>query len=314
MTINYVSSFEELIGNTPMYFPKRWLASKAFSSASFYCKLESFNPSGSVKDRTALGIITDLETKKQLIKGGTIIEATSGNTGIGTAALAAARGYQAIFTLPDSMSQERQMLLKSYGAKLVLTPGEEGMAGAIRRAEELLSEIENSVMLGQFINPANPAIHEKTTGPEIFEACPEIDVFVAGVGSGGTLSGVAHALRKLKSAVEIIAVEPESSAVLSGEPSGKHGIQGIGAGFIPETTDLEVINRIIKVSSDDAAAETVSFVRSEGLLCGLSSGAVLAASLKLFNDPIYKNKVIVSLLPDSGDRYLSTGIFEDKEN
>lgn len=306
----FVSTIEELVSDTPLYHPQRWLQEQGVSQARFFCKLENFNPSGSVKDRTALGMILNLEEKGLLKKGGTIIEPTSGNTGIGAASIASARGYRTIFTLPDSMSTERRNLLKAYGAELVLTPGAEGMKGAISKAQSLLKEIPNSVSLGQFTNQANPAYHEKTTGAEIWRDCPEIDVFVGGVGTGGTLTGVARAILKHKADLEVIAVEPDKSAVLSGEPAGKHGIQGIGAGFIPETLDFDLIDKILKVSLDDAAEMTRSFVRSEGLLLGISSGAALTACLRLLHNPQYSGKTFVTILPDSGDRYLSTGIFD----
>lgn len=308
--MTFTSTIEELIANTPLYHPQRWLQEQELPEAQFFCKLENFNPTGSVKDRTALGMILHLEEEGLLKEGGTIIEPTSGNTGIGAAAIAAARGYRAIFTLPDSMSVERRNLLKAYGAELVLTPGADGMKGAISKTQSLLEEIPGSVSLGQFTNQANPAYHEKTTGAEIWRDCPEIDIFVSGVGTGGTLTGVARAIRKHKADLEVVAVEPNRSAVLSGEPAGKHGIQGIGAGFIPETLDFELIDRIIKVSLDDAAKMTRNFVRSEGLLLGISSGAALSACLTLLRNPHYAGKTIVTVLPDSGDRYLSTGIFD----
>lgn len=310
--INYISSFEELVNNTPLYHPKRWLQKKGFPEAKLFVKLESFNPSGSVKDRAALGMILDLEERGLLKAGGTIIEPTSGNTGIGAAAIAAARGYRAIFTLPDSMTVERRNLLKAYGAELVLTPGADGMKGAISKAQSLLEEIPGSVTLGQFVNEANPRYHEKTTGAEIWRDCPEIDVFVSGVGTGGTLTGVARAIRKHKDALEVIAVEPDTSPVLSGGPAGKHGIQGIGAGFIPKILDLEQVDKVLQVKQAAAGEATRDFAQSEGLLLGISSGAALAACFDLLQDPEYAGKTIVTVLPDSGDRYLSTGVFDQE--
>ncbi|MDD2426541.1 MAG: cysteine synthase A [Eubacteriales bacterium] len=309
---NFAASIEELINDTPLYHPQRWLRDQELPDVQLFCKLEYYNPTGSVKDRTALGMILDLEEKGLLQEGGTIIEPTSGNTGIGAAAIAAARGYRTIIILPDSMSLERRNLLKAYGAELILTPGAEGMKAAISKAQSLLKEIPASVSLGQFVNQANPAYHEKTTGVEIWRDCPEIDVFVSGVGTGGTLTGVARAIRKQKTDLEVVAVEPDTSAVLSGEPAGKHGIQGIGAGFVPDTMDLGLVDRILKVSSDDAAAAARAFVRSEGLLLGISSGAALSACLSLLRDPNYAAKTIVTILPDSGDRYLSTGIYNQE--
>lgn len=308
--MNFASKIEELIANTPLYYPQRWLQDQGISEAKFFVKLENFNPTGSVKDRAALGMILDLEEKGMLKEGGTIIEPTSGNTGIGLAAIAAARGYRAILALPDSMSTERRSLLKAYGAELVLTPGADGMKGAIREVQRLLEEIPGAVTLGQFVNQANPQYHEKTTGLEILRDCPEIDVLISGVGTGGTLTGVARAVRKQKASLEVIAVEPDTSAVLSGEAAGKHGIQGIGPGFVPDTLDTKQIDKVIKVSTDEAAAATRSFVRSEGLLLGISSGAALSAGLNLLRDPLYYGKTIVTIMPDSGDRYLSTGIYD----
>lgn len=303
-------NFAELIGNTPLFRPQRWLELHGSPEANFAFKLEALNPSGSVKDRAALGMILDLEERGILKPGATIIEPTSGNTGVSLAALSASRGYTAILVLPDTMTQERRDLLQSYGARLVLTPGTEGMKGAIRKAEELQAEIPGAIIPSQFTNPANPAYHERSTGPEIWEQMEEkVDVLVVGVGTGGTLTGAGRYLRAKNPALEIIAVEPAASAVLSGEAPGKHTIQGIGAGFVPDVLDAALINRIIKVSDADARRETRNLAHLEGLLVGISSGAALAACATLLQDENYRGKTIVTVLPDSGDRYLSTGLF-----
>ena len=277
-------------------------------------KLEYLNPAGSVKDRIALAMIEDAEKKGILKEGATIIEPTSGNTGIGLASAAAAKGYQAILTLPDTMSMERRNLLKAYGAKLVLTEGARGMQGAIDKAEELKNEIEGAVILGQFVNPANPAVHKATTGPEIWQQTDgAVDIFVAGVGTGGTITGVGEYLKEQKPDVKIVAVEPAASPVLSEGTSGPHKIQGIGAGFVPEVLNPEIYDEVIAIENEDAFAEGKAFAVSEGILVGISSGAALKAAAILAGRPENSGKTIVALLPDSGDRYLSTPLFQDNE-
>ena len=269
-------------------------------------KLERFNPGGSVKDRTALAMIEDAEKIGQLTPGATIIEPTSGNTGVGLAWIGRLKGYRVILTMPDTMSVERRNLLSAYGAELILTPGSEGMKGAIAKAEQLRDETPNAIILGQFTNPANPAIHYTTTGQEIWEdTAGQVDVFIAGVGTGGTVSGVGHALKEKNMLVEIIAVEPASSPVLSGGQAGPHKIQGIGAGFIPETYQAGFIDRVFTVTNDDVLEAARSLAREHGLLVGISSGAAYSAALQLLNQPEYKGKTIVVLLPDTGERYLS---------
>jgi cysteine synthase A len=276
------------------------------------CKLELFNPAGSVKDRAALNIIRRAEAEGKLSSGSVIVEATSGNTGIGLAAVATARGYKTVITLPDTMSVERRNLLKAYGAELVLTDGSQGMKGAIAKAEELNKEIPNSVVLGQFVNPANPAAHKATTGPEIWNQTDgKVDIFVAGVGTGGTITGVGQYLKEQNPEVQVVAVEPASSAVLSTGQAGPHKIQGIGAGFIPDTLDTSVYDEIIPIENDDAFAEGKKFAVTEGVLVGISSGAALKAATILAAKPENKGKNIVVLLPDSGDRYLSTPLFAE---
>ncbi|MCR5218984.1 cysteine synthase A [Treponema sp.] len=294
----------ELIGNTPLLRLK--------DKKNIFAKLEYFNPAGSVKDRVALAMIEDAEEKGILKAGATIIEPTSGNTGIGLAAIAAAKGYRAILTLPETMSVERRTLLKAYGAELVLTEGTKGMKGAIAKAEELRESIPGSVILGQFVNPANPAVHKKTTGPEIWKQTDgKVDVFIAGVGTGGTITGVGEYLKEKNPAVKIIAVEPASSPVLSKGVTGPHKIQGIGAGFVPDTLNTKIYDEIIAIENEDAFEEGRKFARTEGILVGISSGAALKAAYLVSQRSEYKDKNIVVLLPDSGDRYLSTPLFSD---
>lgn len=300
----------ELIGETPILKLNRYSEKKGITEATILGKLEYLNPAGSVKDRIALAMIEDAEKKGLLKPGATIIEPTSGNTGIGLAAVAAAKGYKAILTLPDTMSIERRNLLKAYGAELVLTEGAKGMKGAIAKADELNKEIEGSVILGQFVNPANPEIHKKTTGPEIWKQTDgKVDIFIAGVGTGGTITGVGEYLKEQNPDVKIVAVEPASSAVLSTGKAGAHKIQGIGAGFVPDVLNTEVYDEIIPIENEDAFAEGKAFAVSEGILVGISSGAALKAAEILAKRPENKGKTIVALLPDSGDRYLSTPLF-----
>lgn len=305
----FMKNLIELIGNTPLLdIPKT--AKEAGAKARVLVKAERFNPGGSVKDRAALAMIEEAEKSGVLKSGGTIIEPTSGNTGIGLAWVGRNKGYKVILTMPDTMSLERRSLLKAYGAELVLTPGSEGMKGAIAKAEELKAEIPGSVILGQFSNPANPDIHERTTGPEIWrDTDGDVDIFVAGVGTGGTVTGVGRALKKRNRKVRIVAVEPSDSAVLSGGKPGPHKIQGIGAGFIPECYDATVVDEVIPVSNEDAIKTTQALATNEGLLVGISSGAALNAALQLAAMEENVGKTIVALLPDSGERYLSTGIF-----
>ena len=301
------NSLTELIGKTPILKVSGFEGQKA----DILLKLEYFNPGGSVKDRIALAMIEDAEAKGTLKAGATIIEPTSGNTGVGLAWVGTAKGYNVVLTMPETMSQERRSLLKALGARLVLTPGGEGMKGAIRKAEELKEATPGSVILGQFVNPANPAIHERTTGEEIWEATDgKVDIFVAGVGTGGTVSGTGKALKKHNAAVKIVAVEPESSAVLSTGVAGKHKIQGIGAGFVPETYDAKVIDEIIPIPDDEAIKSSRMLSAKEGLLVGISSGASFAAALRLARKDENKGKTIVALLPDTGERYLSTVLYD----
>lgn len=300
----------DLVGNTPLLNAKRWAKNAKITDSLVLAKLEYLNPAGSVKDRIAKAMIEDAEEKGLLKPGATIIEPTSGNTGIGLAAVAAAKGYHAIFTLPDTMSVERRNLLKAYGAELVLTEGSKGMKGAIAKAEELKAENPGSVILGQFVNPANPAIHKKTTGPEIWDQTDgKVDIFVAGVGTGGTISGVGEYLKSKNPAVKVVAVEPAGSPVLSKGTAGSHKIQGIGPGFIPQTLNTSIYDEVIAIENEDAFEEGRAFAKSEGILVGISSGAALKAAKELAQRPENKGKTIVALLPDSGDRYLSTALF-----
>ena len=297
----------ELIGKTPLLKLNRYGKGK---NAEIIAKLEYLNPAGSVKDRVALAMIEDAEKKGILKEGSTIIEPTSVNTGIGLAAVATAKGYRAILTLPDTMSVERRNLLKAYGAEIVLTEGAKGMKGAIAKAEELNQSIENSVILGQFDNPANPEAHRNTTGPEIWEQTDgDVDIFVAGIGTGGTITGVGEYLKSKKADVKVVAVEPATSPVLSKGTAGPHKIQGIGAGFVPKVLDTEVYDEIITIENEDAFTEGREFAHTEGVLVGISSGAALKAAKILADRPENAGKKIVVLLPDSGDRYLSTPLY-----
>lgn len=302
----------ELIGGTPILKLNGYSKKAGVTNATILAKLEYLNPAGSVKDRIALAMIEDAEKKGILKEGATIIEPTSGNTGIGLAAVAAAKGYRAILTLPDTMSVERRNLLKAYGAELVLTEGAKGMKGAIAKAEELTKEIDGSIILGQFVNPANPAVHKATTGPEIWEQTDgKVDIFVAGVGTGGTVTGVGEYLKSQNPDVTIVAVEPATSPVLSKGMPGSHKIQGIGAGFVPDTLNTEIYDEVIAIENEDAFTEGKAFAVSEGILVGISSGAALKASAILAKRPENAGKTIVVLLPDSGDRYLSTPLFSN---
>lgn len=306
------NSAVELIGNTPILKLNRYTKASGVENANILAKLEYLNPAGSVKDRVALAMIQDAEKKGLLKEGATIIEPTSGNTGIGLAAVATARGYRTIITLPDTMSVERRNLLKAYGAELVLTEGAKGMKGAIEKAEELKNEIADSIVLGQFVNPANPAAHKATTGPEIWKQTDgAVDIFIAGVGTGGTISGVGAYLKEQNPDIQVIAVEPATSAVLSTGKAGAHKIQGIGAGFIPDTLDTSIYDEIIPIENEDAFTEGKKFAVTEGVLVGISSGAALKAAMIVAKREENKGKNIVVLLPDSGDRYLSTPLFAD---
>ncbi len=304
-------SADQLIGRTPLLELSRIERNDALEAA-LLAKLEYFNPAGSVKDRIAKAMIDDAEEKGILKPGATIIEPTSGNTGIGLASVAAARGYRIMIVMPETMSLERRQLMKAYGAELVLTEGSKGMKGAIARADELAKEIPGAFIPGQFVNPANPAIHRATTGPEIWEDTDgNVDVFIAGVGTGGTLTGVGQYLKEQNPAVRIIAVEPASSPVLSKGVGGSHKIQGIGAGFVPDVLDTKIYDEVIAVENDDAFTTGKRVGREEGVLVGISSGAALWAALEVAKRPESKGKTIVALFPDTGDRYLSTPLFSE---
>ena len=300
----------ELIGKTPL-LEITTIEKEENLKAKVLVKLEYFNPAGSVKDRAAKQMIKDAQESGKIKEGATIIEPTSGNTGIGLASIAAANGYQTIFTMPDTMSVERRKLLAGYGATIILTEGKKGMKGAIEKAKELEKEMENAIVLGQFENPSNPKAHYLTTGPEIYEDTDgEVDIFVAGVGTGGTITGTGRYLKEQKPEVKIIAVEPEDSAVLSGEEPGAHKIQGIGAGFIPDILDTEIYDEIVKVKSEEAYASSRLLAKKEGVLTGISSGAALYAALEEAKKEENKGKIIVVLLPDTAERYLSTPLFD----
>ena len=303
----------ELVGNTPLLELSK-IEEKLQLLSKIYAKVEYFNPAGSVKDRIALAMIEDAEKQGLLKKGSVIIEPTSGNTGIGLASIGVMKGYNVVLTMPESMSIERRKLLKAYGAKIELTPASEGMKGAIAKAKELSEQIPNAIILGQFVNPNNPKMHYETTGPEIYKDLNgKVDVFVAGVGTGGTITGAGKYLKEQKPNVEVIAVEPETSPVLSEGHAGPHKIQGIGAGFVPDTLDTSVYDRVITVSNDDAFEYGRLIAKTEGILVGISSGAALKAAVELAKQEKYKDKNIVVILPDSGDRYLSTPLFEEQK-
>lgn len=303
------SSVDQLIGGTPLLELCR-LERQLDLGARVLVKLESFNPGGSVKDRVARAMLDDAEASGRLAPGGTIVEPTSGNTGIGLASVAAARGYRVVIVMPETMSAERRALMRAYGAELVLTEGARGMAGAIEKANELVNEIPGAILAGQFTNPANPAVHEATTGPEIWRDTEgNVDLFVAGVGTGGTITGVGRYLKRQNPAVRVVAVEPAASPVLSGGQAGPHPLQGIGAGFVPEILDTEIYDEILTASGEDACAAARLLGRSEGVLAGISSGAALWGALTLARRPENQGKTIVALLPDTGERYLSTTLF-----
>lgn len=302
----------DLIGGTPILKLNNYIALNELP-ANIYAKLEYFNPAGSVKDRIAKAMIDDAEAKGALKPGAVIIEPTSGNTGIGLAAVAASKGYRIILTMPETMSVERRLLMAAYGAKLVLTDGAKGMKGAIAKANELHEQTPNSFIPGQFVNPANPQAHFETTGPEIWnDTDGKVDIFVAGVGTGGTLSGTGKFLKSKNSDVKVVAVEPATSPVLSEGKSGPHKIQGIGAGFVPDTLDTEIYDEIITVENDDAFAYSRAITKSDGILVGISSGAAVKAATDLARRPENKGKTIVAILPDTGERYLSTQLFKEE--
>ena len=304
-------SASELVGKTPLLEVEKYENSTDVKDAQILVKLEYFNPAGSVKDRVALQMIEDLEESGQIKPGATLIEPTSGNTGIGIAAVAAAKGYKVVITIPETMSVERRNIIKAYGAEIVLTDGAKGMKGAIAKAEELKEATPGSVILGQFVNPSNPKVHKLTTGPEIWEDTEgKVDIFVAGVGTGGTVTGVGEYLKEKNPDVKVVAVEPKDSPVLSEGRAGAHKIQGIGAGFVPDVLNTKIYDEIIPVSNEDSFATAKAIAKTEGVLVGISSGAALYAATELAKRPENKGKTIVALLPDSGDRYYSTPLFE----
>ncbi len=303
------TSADQLIGHTPLLELRSTAAGAGFY-ARVLGKLEYLNPAGSAKDRIARAMIDDAEARGVLKPGATIIECTSGNTGIGLASVAARRGYQVVIAMPETMSPERRLVMEAYGARVILTPGDKGVHGAVEKAQELAASLENSWLAGQFVNPANPAAHETSTGPEIYEDTDgEVDIFVAGVGTGGTLTGTGRYLKRRKPEVKVVAVEPAGSAILSGGEDGPHIIQGIGDGFVPEVLDTDIYDEVIAVADEDAVAATRLVGRREGILVGTSSGAALWAAMELARRPENEGKTIVALLPDTGDRYLSTGLF-----
>ena len=309
--MNIKTSAAQLIGNTPLLQVEGYCRERGVEGVTLLAKLEYLNPAGSVKDRVALGMLEDAEQRGILAPGATIIEPTSGNTGIGLASVAAAKGYKAIFTIPDTMSKERISLLEAYGAQVVLTEGKKGMAGSIEKAKELEKEIPGALILGQFENPANPATHLKTTGPEIWEDTHgKVDIFVAGVGTGGTITGIGQYLKSKNPEVKVVAVEPKDSPLLSGGEAGPHALQGIGANFVPDILDKEVYDEVVTISTDEAFIGARTLARKEGILVGITSGAAIYAAEQLALRGENKGKVIVALLPDSGDRYMSTPLFQ----
>lgn len=307
---NIIKSASELVGKTPLLEVSKYQESVGATEAKILAKLEYFNPAGSVKDRVALQMIEDLEEKGEIQPGATLIEPTSGNTGIGIAAVAAAKGYKVVITIPETMSVERRNIIKAYGAEIVLTEGAKGMKGAIAKAEEIKENTQGAVVLGQFVNPSNPKVHKLTTGPEIWEDTDgQVDIFVAGVGTGGTVTGVGEYLKSKNPSVKVVAVEPKDSPVLSEGRAGAHKIQGIGAGFVPDVLNTEIYDEIIPVANEDAFETGKAIAKTEGVLVGISSGAALFAAKELAKRPENKGKNIVVLLPDSGDRYYSTALF-----
>ena len=308
---NIKTSVDQLIGHTPLLELTN-IEKEYDLPARLVAKVESFNPAGSVKDRVALSMILAAEAEGKLTPGATIIEPTSGNTGIGLCAVAAARGYKAVIVMPDTMSVERQMLMKAYGAELVLTDGAGGMAAAIAKADELAATIPNAIVAGQFVNPANPAAHEATTGPEIWEDTDgQVDIFVCGVGTGGTITGTGRYLKSVKPEIKVVGMEPAGSPILSGGKAGSHGLQGIGAGFVPDVLDVDVMDEVLTVTEEEAYAAGRLLARREGILAGISSGAALHAAIFVASRPENAGKTVVVLLPDTGDRYLSTPLFAD---
>jgi len=306
--MNVAENILQLIGNTPLVELKKM---EKETNARIFAKLEFFNPMGSVKDRIALSMIEDAERRGILRKGMCIVEPTSGNTGIGIAMVCAVKGYRAVIVMPENMSLERRKILKALGAEIILTPAEEGMMGAIKRAEEIVNKNKNCIMLQQFKNPANPEIHRRTTAMEIWRDMEgRVDVFVAGVGSGGTITGIGEVLKKFKEDVKVVAIEPEKSAVLSGGKPGKHGIQGIGAGFVPDVLNMDVVDEVIKVSDEDAAKMMFRLAREEGIFAGISAGAAVYGAMEIAKREESKGKNIVIILPDTGERYLSSWVFE----